>query len=328
MGSQKENPKKLYYLEYTDSALLYLAEPFQLVGFECKGNYWMPKNPNRLTEFIWPELETWQPDVIYWRSRVVYDPELTKEPDEWITLCRQICNHPTLQHTKIMAIFSGFYSNISNLESRWRQQYDFYDRGPLRAVKHAKIAKQLVGQELKGFEGIHNYYLSKNGTWNISDYIEHKQMNQDKLRLDAEGTFIKTPLTHVLTIGDQGKLAWVIDSIQARLLTYIVYVIKDLTGWQRGLNQAEMERLTTLVRPECQLLLGVNDALLQTRPEVVKEVLRQAESAGGWKIFIIEHMWFESFCVSHPPENVKETFERIVYQGIEFVDQRWDLAAI
>jgi hypothetical protein len=73
-----------------------------------------------------------------------------------------------------------------------------------------------------------------------------------------------------------------------------------------------MERLTYLAQqatPEHQLLIGANETLLQVEPEIIRRVLEQAQRAGGWRIFIIEHLWFE--IVPNPD------FDKVVYEGVQ-----------
>lgn len=313
MENTAEKPKRLYYLEYTDMVFYYLPDPFQLVGFECKGNYWKPEMPERLVEHVLPDLENWQPDIIFWRLRPVVNSDLIKEPEEWLAFCQHLRDHPSLQHAKIMALFSGTLRPPSALEAEWSQRYDYYDLGPLRAIRHARMAKQLVGQPVKGVEVVNSNYLPRNGTWKI-----HKLQNE------VEGEFDKPPLTRLLTLDIQDSPVWIRNGIQAGRPTYIVYIVKDRSAWQGALDPAEIERLARLAnlcRPGDQLLVGMNETVLQIKPNVLKRVLEQVQGAGGWQIFLIEHMWFECFWTLRP----SEIFERIVYHGAETVTERRNL---
>ncbi|MBE7471975.1 MAG: hypothetical protein DPW09_38450 [Anaerolineae bacterium] len=325
MRNETEKPKRLYYLEYTDWVPYYLPHPFEAVGFECRGSWWEPKDPDRLIRVVLPGLEQWEPDIIFWRFRPMYNPDLAEEPEEWLTFCQHLHHHPVLHRTKIMAIFSGPYKPNSVIKDEWSQRYDFYDRGPFRIIKHAKIAKNLVGEWLKGFEVINKDYLPKNGRWTIHSSLEVEQTIRSGLRPDAEGQFIRPPLTRILAINHQDNFVWIKGAILAEQPTQIVYITKDLSAWSGGLNGEDKERLMGLARiaiPNSQLLLGVDEALVQSKPNIARQVLEQVQDIGGWQIFVVEHMWFEGLRERISPEK----FEQIVYEGIEIDDAgHWKL---
>lgn len=310
--------KKLYWLEYTDCGPLIVTKPFELVDFEVKNMGWSPDFPNTLMEDILPEIETWRPDiVVFWMAMGYWKPFAEEEPREWIMACQAIRGHPHLQHTKIMA-FLGLEKSTPEQEEVWRRRYDFYTLGPLRVIEHARVAKQLVGEELRGFEGVNHYLLTRNGTWKVQDYLLNERTNRDVLRPNAEGQFAKIPRTRLLTITPQGNYTWIVDGIQAETPTYIIYVIKALRAWrEEGLNVAEMEWLSTLAvmtKPDHQLLIGANDKLLQAGPETVTRVLEETRQAGGWQVFINEHLWFEN--IPNP------LFVEVVYEGIKY--KHWE----
>lgn len=312
-----KNSEKLYWLEYTDCGPLIITKPFEVVGFKVKDMGWHPDFPNVLMEDILPEIKTWRPSIIvFWMAKGYWEPFTGEEPNEWITACQIIREHPHLQHTKIMA-FLGFEESAPEQEDVWRQRYDFYTTGPLKVIEHAKVAKQLVGEELKGFEGVNYYLLTRNGSWKIQGYLLNEQRDRDALQPDAEGQFARIPRTRLLTTDQQGSHAWIIDGVRTETLTYIVYIIKALQVWQEEeLNAVEIKRLSTLAgmaQPGNQLLIGANDILLQTGPKTVGRVLEQAQQAGGWQVFINEHLWFEN--IPNP------LFEEVVYEGVKY--ERW-----
>lgn len=298
--------KKLYWLEYSDAGPLRIGPLFaSAVGFNVRFNSWNPDYPNMLMENIFPDIETWQPDIVaFWMLGMTQ----LDEPAEWITACQFIRNHPNLQHAKIMA-FLKLDKSTPEQETIWHQRYDFYTRLPLRVITHARVAKQLVGEEIKGFEGV-NYYLTLHGEWKIQNYLLDEQASKNELRPDVEGQFDTMPITRLLTTNKKNGYAWLANSIQAKTPTYLVYVIKELSAWQKGLDQAERERLVALAKmatPNYQLLIGANDTLLQAGLPAIARMLEQAQRAGGWQVFINEHLWFESIPGSE--------FTKVVYEG-------------
>lgn len=295
--------KKLYWLEYTDAGPFIISTPFEAVGFHVRSNGWGPGYPDYLLKVILLEIETWRPDIIvFWMDRDPfrrnYEHFFTQEPTEWIAACRLIRENPKLRHTKIIALL-GFKESSPEQEAAWRERYDFYARWPLRAIEHARIAKQLVGEEVKGFEGV-NYHLRRNGNWKIQDHLLMERLIQGQVQPDAVGQFSSRPHTRLLATDLQGNYEWIVDGIKSETPTHIVYVIRSLREWQQGLSTSEIARLTALAEmstPDCQLLIGANDILLQTETEIVVRILEQTRQAGGWQVFINEHLWFEGLRV-------------------------------
>lgn len=306
-----QNLKKLFWLEHSPlGGPLIITPPFEAVGFDAKENgFWQPNYPNVFTDRIFPRIEIAQPDLIVFLMM----GKDTEEPSEWIRACQLIRENLKLKHTKIMAIL-GSGEITPKQKTVWSQQYDFFTTLPFKVIEYARIAKQLVGEQIKGFEGI-NYYLSlggrfSNGNWSLQDYLVNDQADKDELKPEAEGQFAYVPRTRLLTIDNQGKHTWQVNSIQAKVPTYLVYLIKSLSIWREGLSTSEMERLVYLAQqatPEHQLLIGANETLLQAESEAIRQVVEQAQQAGGWRIFIIEHMWFEIV----PNQN----FDKVVYEG-------------
>ncbi len=291
-----KEPNKLYWLEYsTLGGPLIITKPFEVVGFETKEDSWEPSYPDRLTERIFSDIEIYQPNVIvFFKS-----PEIrTEEPPEWITVCQRIRENPNLQHTRIIAIL-GRGEITPKQTAIWNQRYDFYTRLPFRVIELARVAKQFVGEQIKGFEGI-NYYLSSgrrpNGSWTVQSYLVNELVPKDDLQPDVKGQFARPPRTRLLVVDEQGKYNWKADSIQIETPTYLIYLVKSLPAWQNGLDSLDRKKLIRLAQQATsahQLLIGVNETLLEIEPEIVVQILKQAEESGGWQLFINEHMWFE-----------------------------------
>ncbi len=298
--------RKLFWLEYTDSGNLLIVQPFQIVGFEIKDAGWTPEEPGLLLKHAFPEIEAWVPDVIvFWLAGRRRD-QFIQEPPELLKICQLIRTHSGLRNTKLMA-FLRLHQSTPEQETVWRQRYDFYTRWPIRVIEHAKAAMRLVGGETDDIVGV-NYYLKRNGNWKI--HYDHPIIEKNNLLPDAEGRFEKTPLARLLIADKENKYTWLKGGLQADVLTSIVYIIKDLQGWQRGLNSSDMERLIAVANKTIsgrQLLLGVNELLLETGPELIALVIDQARQVGNWKVFINEHLWFANFPVSN--------FENILYEG-------------
>ncbi len=169
----------------------------------------------------------------------------------------------------------------------------------MRCIEHARVAKRLIGEEIKGFEGV-NYHLRHNGNWKIQDYLLNTKLSKDEVQPDAVGQFAQKPNTRLLATNTQDGYIWIADSIQSRTPTYIVYIIKSFQAWKEGLSKSEFERLRLLTEKnpsDHQFLIGANDTLLQAGGETVVQVLEQAQKAGGWQVFINEHLWFEGLRV-------------------------------
>lgn len=307
--------KKLYWLEHSSmGGPLAPVMIFDAVGFEVgEIGFWATYDDSkRFTENTLRRLEVYQPDLVVFLT-LPSQVSTVNEPPEWIKIRKHIRTSSNLQHTKIMALF-GVDEIISEDEEIWKQEYDFFTKLPFRVIEYARIAKQLMGEQIEGFEGI-NYYLSlggqsANGNWLLQDYLVNDKADKDESKPEAEGQFAYVPRTRLLRVDDQGKYTWQADGIQAKIPTYLVYLIKSLSIWREGLSISEMERLTYLAQqatPEHQLLIGANETLLQVEPEIIRTVLEQAQQAGGWRIFIIEHLWFE--IVPNPD------FDKVVYEG-------------
>lgn len=314
--------KKLYWLEYTICGRfcspILMKQPFEVVGFQTKWSSWYPDIPDVLAAEILPEIETWQPDIIlFWMGPAYSKPLVGEEPPEWTATCHHIRENLNLQHTRIMA-FLGFEESTLEQERAWRKQYDFHTTNHLRVIEHARIAKRLIGEEVRGFEGVNYYLVNRNGNWNIQDYLLDEEAVRDESQPDAEGEFDRVPATRLLATTSSSDYAWVANGIRAGTPTHIVYLTKSLRAWREGkLNIAEMKRLSTLAsRAESgyQLLIGANETLLQAGSDGVVEVLKQAQHVGGWQVFINEHMWFEGM-----PGTL---FNEIVYEGIKY--KHWE----
>ncbi len=160
-----------------------------------------------------------------------------------------------------------------------------------------RIAKRLVGEELGGFEGVNYYLLKCNGSWTIRDSVLQGQTMAPIPQADVRGTFARPPKARLLAGASQGGYRWIENGIQAMTPTDIVYVIKSLEDWQQeGLSAMEVERLSAIAGmaiSNSQLLVGANIGLLEAGSDVVQRVLEQAQEAGGWRVFVNEHMWFE-----------------------------------
>ena len=301
--------KKLYWLEYTDCGPLVVTRPFEAVGFETKYCDWGPADPDALVKQVLPELESWHPDVVaFWMSGG-YFTKFTEEPREWLDACRFIREHRELWNTKIMAFFG--FNGTREQESAWRERYDFHTKWPLRVIEHARTAKRLVGEEVKGFEGV-NYYLLHHGNWNLQEHFTENQVIKGQMYPGAKGQFAKTPVTRLLAYSGQEEYGWIVDSIRVEMPTRIVYIVKDKQAWQGGLNAREVACLATLAEASGfvhQFLIGVNEALLRTDPSTVIRVIKQAQQAGGWQVFVNEHLWFEGVLSG------VQGIEEILYEG-------------
>lgn len=287
--------KRLYWLEYTDIGDLMPTRVFQAVGFETQHNSWNSVFPERLRERILPEIEAWRPDVIaLWiHSGNIWPGGI--EPPEWVMLCQYLRQHPVLHTTKLMA-FIGLEASTFEQRQLWQQRYDFYTLWPMRIIEHATIARQLVGEPLQGFEGV-NYTLQLDyGPWKFQNALLMEQSDQEHPRPNAEGRFSTSPVTRLLTTETATGYGWDPEPIKVQTPTSIVYIIKGAPTWRAGLSASECGRLAQLaatVSPGQQLLVGANSALLQTDASAVVQVIQQAAQAGGWRVFINEHLWFE-----------------------------------
>lgn len=290
--------KKLLWLECVNAdegtPLMLLGSYFLAAGFNVRFDYWVVYSGS-LMKRIFSEIETWRPDIIC----VLFSKRIGEEPKEWIEFCQYIRSHPKLQHIKIMA-FLYSHGVTSTQEAIRRKLYAFYtyDTKIFEDLELAKMAKQLVGEKLKGFEGV-NFYLNNidfKGNWKMLDYLQNDKSGIEELLPDAEGQFAKKPRTRLLIANGQGGYTWDKTGVQVGTLTYIVYFIKELQEWQVGLTDSEKGRLVQLaqtITPQQQLLIGVNDLLLQSGLTSIIQVIEQAQQAGGWQIFINEHLWRE-----------------------------------
>lgn len=316
--------KRLFLLEYTAIGPLISGEFFIAVGFEIKHRQWgfgfLEEDSDFLFKEILPEVVNWQPDVIvFFLAPGFYAPSLAREPQDWLAACQFIRQHQDLQHTKITA-FLGAYEGTLEQENSWAERYNFFVQGPVRVIEHVKAIKKLVGETVKGFEGVNYHLLNMEDDWKVQPYLLEEQGKKNSLQPDAEGLF-SGPLaekTRLLMTSELEGYAWG-ECIKTETPTYIVYVLKKLEIWQKeGLSITEIERLSILadgVPAAYQLLVGVNDVLLKAETELIVQVLEQAQQSGGWQIFINEHLRFEGFCPW-------EDFEEIVYQGVEVDPQR------
>ncbi|MBN1993312.1 MAG: hypothetical protein JW953_11485 [Anaerolineae bacterium] len=308
--------KRLFLLEYCDLGHRIETGIFETVGFEVEWDVWNRHvSGNEFLEIVLPRIEKWRPDVIvFYFSMSYYSTSLEEEPQEWIEACKHIRVNPNLQHTKIAA-FLGPQTNTSLQRTTWSKRYDFYTHDPLRVVEHVRIIKHLVGEDIRGFEGVNGYLLER-GDWKIQPYFLGQPCKKNKSQPDAEGNFLEQypVMTHLLTVSQEGKYVWG-EPIQSGISTCIVYAIRSLEVWQEeGLSIEEIERLTILADKspsDCQLLIGVNDLFLKIEPKVITQILTQVQQVGGWQVFINEHLWFERFCFPH-------LFEAIVYQKANF----------
>lgn len=306
--------KKLIQIECS----AYLDPPiagrlFESVGFEVKWDRWgILTSPDVFLEKYPAWFESEKPDVIVFvLGTAFYIEPPTPEPAEWIEACQRIRNNPDLQHTKI----AGFLGPQANVQHQvWQKRYDFYSLDPIRAIEHACAIKRLVGEEVTGLEGV-IFFLLYAGKWELQPHLQNPRGSRDEFRPDAEGQFdARSRKTRLLTLDSQCKHIWG-ESIRTGMPTYIVFVIKSPEQWEaEGLNDQETRRIVSLaahVSSGSQLLLGVNNALLATSPSTIARVVQQARRAGGWQLFINEHLWFEGVCLP-------DRFESIVYEGIEF----------
>ncbi|MEJ2560837.1 MAG: hypothetical protein P8186_32375 [Anaerolineae bacterium] len=310
-----KDQKKLILLEYLEGSPCVGPQIFEDVGFEVRWTGWSSWTTDAFWKEIFPIIEKWQPDVIVFLLEQAYLAGFgsTEEPREWILACQRIRENPHLQHTKIVG-FLGPRANTSKAqEAEWHRRYDFHTREHLRVIEHARVIRGLVGETVKGFEGV-NYCLQEWVNWDIQGYLSDEPSPKDARHPDAVGQFSE---------GDRVKTRWLLpdkdngyawgDRIRINTPTYIVYAIRGPEEWQReGLDPGEVERLSWLAGqapPDCQLLIGADEVLLEAGPEIVEHVLEQAWQAGGWRVFINEHLWFNWFC---RPE---AAFEAMVYQG-------------
>ena len=316
-----EQNKKLFWLEYTICGRfcspLLMTQPFEVIGFQSRWNSWYPGIPEALEEEILPEIEVWRPDIVlFWMGPAYSKPLIGEEPREWVVACDRIRKSGRFRHTRLMA-FLGFEHRTMEQEAVWRMRYDLYTTGHLRIIEHGRVAKRLVGEKVQGFEGV-NYYLNHNGHWEIYLYLLGEKTPRKARQPDAMGEFAHSPRTRVLTVSPDNGYEWVADGMLAETPTSIVYIVKSPEDWQRDqLSAVERERLNTLaddVGPGHQLLVGANEALLEMEIDSVAEVLRQVTGAGGWQVFINEHMWFEKM-----PGML---FNEIVYEGKRYT--RWE----
>ena len=290
--------KKLFWVEYTDAGGFDgIVRSFEALDFAVKVNGWFVNHPEELWEHVFPEVRSWQPDIIVFWLRP--GQRMTGEPPEWRTAVQQMRADPDLQHTKIMA-FLGFGQPTAAQSRIWRQRYDFHSMLPFRMVEHVKIAKRLVGEEIKSWEGV-NYLLKRNGSWRIQDYLLEEAFREEN-RPDAKGEFAWQPQTRLLGGARREGVTWVAGGIQAEVPTSIVYLIKKSSSpWEMGLGTSDISRLSTLANAcetERQLLVGANEDLLHADPAAVNQVLDQAQQAGGWRVFINEHLWYEGLPAS------------------------------
>lgn len=290
--------KKLLWLECVNgnegTPLMLLASYFRAAGFNIRSDYWVLYSGS-LKRRIFSEVESWRPDIIC----VLFSKHIEKEPNDWVEFCQRIRNHPNLQHIKFMA-FLYPHDVTPQQEAIRRQQYDFYTYNVkiFEDLELARITKQLVGEKLRGFEGV-NFYLNKidfKGSWKMQDYLQDDESNIEESLPDAEGQFAQQPRTRLIITTEQSSYSWNITGIKAGTLTYIVYLIKELQEWQAGLTDSEKSRLAQLAQmstSQQQLLIGANDLLLQSGLTSIIQVIEQAQQAGGWQIFINEHLWRE-----------------------------------
>jgi hypothetical protein len=311
--------KKLFLLDYDAMAPCLAGSPFEAMGFETEYYVLVAFAPDanflhEMWEKFFSRIEEQQPDVVALFLCPGYRRKHPKveEPQEWRIVCQRIRENPRLQHTKIVAFLGPYVRSSKQRKEDWDKRYDFYTQGPLRVVEHARIIRGLVGEEVKGFEGV-IFCAQKRGDWKIQEHFLNEQVERETLQPDAMGRFSHFRLgkTRLLAHGQDGDYAWG-DRIRTATYTYIVIAIKSLEGWQEeSLSPIEVERLAYLASqapPDCQLLIGANDVLLKADPKVVNQVLEQAWQAGGWRVFINEHLWFDGFCRS------EEDFDAMVYQ--------------
>ncbi len=310
-----KDQKRLILLEYLEGSPCVGPEIFEAVGFEVRWTGWSSWTPDAFWKEIFPVIEKWQPDVIVFLLEQAYLETFgsTEEPEEWVLACQRIRENPHLHHTKIVGFLGPRANTSKEQEDEWDRRYDFHTRERLRVVEHARVIRGLVGETVKGFEGV-NYRLQERRRWDIQGYLLGEPSPRDARQPDAVGHFSE---------GDRVKTRWLMpdkdhgyawgDRIRINTPTSIVYAIRGLEEWQQeGLDPGEVERLSWLAGqspPDCQLLIGANGLLLEADPEIVRRVVAQAWQAGSWRVFITEHLWFDWLC---RPEAV---FDAMVYQG-------------
>ncbi len=329
MDIKQANLPKLYALGYSDRTFQPFVSSFMAVGFELQISAWDNKRSVSSYSYnnVLAELESWQPDILFYWAVIGFEPEWEVEPPEWLALLHEVRTRPTLQHIKVMALFAHYYLEKNIVNPAWEDRYDFYAQGPLRVVNHTRKAKALVGQTILGFEGVLRYlkYLDESINEVNSRWIVHYPHSVANSLPDAEGQFEIPPLTQVLTIDEQGRTVWLKGGIQAERPIYIVFIVKEGSGGEQGLDRSEGLRLLTLAKsakardPNTQLLLGVNEPILQTSAEALLILRKQLYDVGGWQLFLNEHLWLEgeAFVGIELREIRKPVFERITMYGLE-----------
>jgi len=315
--------KKLYWLEYTSVGPLLPLSPFQAIGFEVEESSWTPQDTEQLMHYVVPQIKAWRPDILAFVISYI-QPTPASEPAEWLTACQLLRADPNLQHMKLMAFL--IYDQITpEQEAIWRQRYDYFTNWPpLKGIEHGKVAKELAGEAVIGYEGA-NWYLNHTGSWTIQDVLLGQVEAKGNLSPNAEGKFSYPSSTRLLSFDIATKrYGWLKEKIKTDWPTAIVYVMKDLPTWQKGLSQAEMSQLAALAQtmpPTHQRLIGANETLLQADPAVIRTILQQAEQAGGWQVFLIEHLWLEG-AIGYKP-----TFRELVYgQSFSGERMRWPIS--
>jgi hypothetical protein len=181
-----------------------------------------------------------------------------------------------------------------------------------KIIEHAKIAKQLAGKQPDDTEGA-TFYLSTHDSWEIFENSTHEQ-KQSSMLLKASGKFINTPRIRLLGI-NTNKYRWIKDGIKLNTPTKISYLTKDLSKWQYGLSEEEMQGLNDLKNSrssDCQLLLGVNSDFLDIEEPIMIRSIKQANDS-GWQIFIIELMWLANHWLA--------TYDNLLYEK-DFIEKR------
>lgn len=269
-----------------------LSTYFRAAGFETRMDYWIAGD-RTLIRRIFPEIRTWQPDVIC----VMFNSHITQEPDEWPRFYQLLQDDTELKHTKIMAFLppASFVFKQEAIRNQW---YDFYtsDVKVFESLDLAKTAKEFVGEKIRGFEGV-NFFLKRidhKGKWRLQGYLLDHKLSREELAPDVEGEFATTPGIRLLELSGLESFTWSIRDILVGVPTYIVYLIKELPEWSQGLTNSDTERLTLLSQQnnlKYQLLVGANSLLLQSGQKNVVRILKQVQQTGDWRIFINEHLW-------------------------------------
>ncbi len=292
-----ERTTKLYWIDYTASGPMVGPWPFEIVGYETKTCVWELKSQNLLPDLLnemFVNIESWMPDVLviwFFGDNNLALP--TDEPLELIQLCERIRRSPKLSNTKIMAFFR-MKEVPPEKSSEWEARYDFYSLLPLKIVEHANVAQQLSGEKPNGIEGV-LHYLSNHNSWQIFDPPVFGP-NQVNIQLHAEGKFIDTPRTRLLSnAGDNYQ--WNKYGIKPNIPTKIAVLVKEPSKWKDGLSESEMDALRSLGNIDnsnSQLLLGVHSDFLELQPSEILHIINQASHSGRWQIFILEHLWLEN----------------------------------